>query len=167
MSQDDAYFHIYQNDPWVSYKMIFISHWMTTRRAQYVKIGKNESSLRKGCQNFYFHFLFLFVWLRLWISWNTEQKPFLFKKWVRSSWSFRYTEKNHTFVCRTNILHHFLFQRMSAHVEVRGYKSEDHAEVRRIFKEGMHENWWPAYRLKPTTQNLTLSNFKHHRFEGG
>ena len=118
-------------------------------------------SKQRCAQNFYFHFLFLFVWLRLWISWNTEQKPFLFRKWVRSSWSFRDTEKNQAVVCRTNILHHFLFQRMSAQMEVRKYKSEDHAEVRRIFKEGMHENWWSAYRWQPNTQNLTLGNFKH------
>ena len=51
---------------------------------------------------------------------------------------------------------------MSAQVEVRRYNCEDHAEVRRIFKEGMHENWLPAYRWDPATQNLTLGNFIHY-----
>ena len=44
---------------------------------------------------------------------------------------------------------------------IRKYESKDHTEVCRIFKDGMHENWWPAYRLELTTQNLTLGNFKH------
>ena len=30
---------------------------------------------------------------------------------------------------------------------VRNYEARDHADVCRIFKEGMHENWWPAYRF--------------------
>ena len=37
----------------------------------------------------------------IWISWNTEQKPFLFRECVRSSWFSWYTEKNHAFVWQT------------------------------------------------------------------
>ena len=39
--------------------MIFISHWMATRRAQHVKIGMYESSVRKGVHRIStFSFLF-------------------------------------------------------------------------------------------------------------
>lgn len=35
---------------------------------------------------------------------------------------------------------------MAEQLEIRNYERGDHVDVCRIFKEGMHENWWPAYR---------------------
>ena len=39
---------------------------------------------------------------------------------------------------------------------IRKYESKDHADVYRIFKDGMHENWWPAYRLELTALRLYI-----------
>ena len=39
---------------------------------------------------------------------------------------------------------------------IRKYESKDHADVCRIFKDGMHENWWPAYRSKLTALRLYI-----------
>ena len=45
---------------------------------------------------------------------------------------------------------------MAEKVVIRKYESKDHADVCRIFKDGMHENWWPAYRLELTALRLYI-----------
>ena len=48
---------------------------------------------------------------------------------------------------------------MGEHLEIRNYEARDHEDVCGIFKEGIHEIWWPAYRL-----NL---NHRHFWIWGG
>lgn len=43
---------------------------------------------------------------------------------------------------------------------VRKYEAGDHVEVCRIFREGMHENWWPAYRRILTGSSVKASAFQ-------
>ena len=40
--------------------------------------------------------------------------------------------------------------------EIRNYEAGDYEAVCRIFKEGMHENWWPAYRSYSKNAVLVL-----------
>jgi len=49
---------------------------------------------------------------------------------------------------------------MAEKVVIRKYESKDHADVCRIFKDGMHENWWPAYRRIMTGTAVKASAFQ-------
>ena len=46
--------------------------------------------------------------------------------------------------------------------EIRAYEVGDYADVCRIFKEGMHENWWPAYRSHPHPHHHPHHPHPHH-----